>query len=401
MISILQNKKTVQLLQRLFAGIAALAMLSACAGLLPKMTHQGRLLNSSGQPVPDGNYTVTYSLFTTSTGGAALHSETKSVAVRNGLFSSDIGVTKAITPEIFAQPLFLEMVVNGETLTPRQELMGSPYAMSLASGAVVQGIQPVTRTLLGVANTGASLLVANLDNSATGGHGLVVLNRASPPNDTEAQKVAALEVKADRQSGTTRTAYAATFISDGFRGIYVKGGNIGGPTFFDAIFDGPVGIQVAGNCVGCVLAYTVRNVGSSLIHSGDMLAAAGVEFDQELGQPIMLVRKAEAGDDAALIGVAKNMMSREPVQVENGRRMGGFSERAGKTAANGEYLSVVVHGLAQVKVSSKNSSKIAIGDRLTIGDGGSTRVIGNENSIARAMSAIDSDGLVWAMVNAR
>ncbi len=395
------SDKFTKLLQRLVAATVVGVMLTACVGVAPKMTHQGRLLNSSGQPVTDGNYNVTYSLYNASTGGTALHSESKSVAVKNGLFSSDIGVTKAITPEIFAQPLFLEMVVNGETLTPRQELMGAPYAMSLAAGAVVQGIQPITRTLLGITNTGSALVVANLDSSALGGHGLVVMNRATPPNDTEAQKVAALEVQADRASGTTRTAYAASFVSDGFRGIYVKSGTAGAATFYDAIFDGPVGIQVAGNCSGCVLAYTVRNVGSSLIQTGDMLAAAGVEVDQELGQPIMLVRKAEAGDDAALIGVAKNMMARNAVEEVNGKRIGGFGERTGKTAATGEYLSVVVHGLAQVRASGKSASKIAIGDRLTIGEGGSTRATGGENSIARAMSVVDGDGLVWALVNAR
>lgn len=396
------SKRLMKLSQHLCAAIAVGAMLSACAGVAPKMTHQGRLLNSSGQPVTDGNYNVTYALYNVSTGGTALHTETKSVAVKNGLFSSDIGVTKAITtPEIFAQPLYLELTVNGETLSPRQELMGAPYAMSLTAGAVVQGIQPITRTLLGNANTGAALMVANLDTTATGGHGLVVVNRASPPNDTEAQKVAALEVVADRASGTTRTAYAASFISDGFRGIYVKSGTAGAATFYDAIFDGPVGIQVAGNCTGCTMAYIVRNVGSSLIQSGDLLAASGVEMDKELGQPVMLVRKAEAGDDAALIGVAKNMMSRSASEDVNGKRVGGFGERAGNTAATGEYLAVVVNGLAQVKVSSKTNAKIAIGDRLTIGDGGSTRATGGENSIARAMSTVDSDGLVWAMISVR
>ena len=97
----------------------------------------------------------------------------------------------------------------------------------------------------------------------------------------------------------------------------------------------------------------------------------------------MLVRKAEAGDDAALIGVAKNMMARNAVEEVNGKRIGGFGERTGKTAATGEYLSVVVHGLAQVRASGKSAAKIAIGDRLTIGEGGSTRVSVSAEARAR------------------
>ena len=37
----------------------------------------------------------------------------------------------------FAQPLWLEISVNGQALSPRQKLGGAPYAMTLAPGAIV------------------------------------------------------------------------------------------------------------------------------------------------------------------------------------------------------------------------------------------------------------------------
>ncbi len=59
------------------------------------------------------------------------------ITISNGLASIDIGSIEVLDPAIFAQPLWLEVIVEGETLAPRQKLLGSPYAMTLVGGAVV------------------------------------------------------------------------------------------------------------------------------------------------------------------------------------------------------------------------------------------------------------------------
>src|SRR5690606_15717348 len=102
-------------------------------------------------------------------GGTAVYSETDTVTVENGMFTNSLGLTTTIDPTIFAQPTWLELTVDGETLVPRQRLQGSPFAFSLVSGAVVQGAQTIDRTYIGQEDTGATLTVLNNDASATGG----------------------------------------------------------------------------------------------------------------------------------------------------------------------------------------------------------------------------------------
>lgn len=80
-----------------------LLLLGACAPkLLPTFSHQGRLLDDSGNPVPDGNYAVEYRIFNVPDGGSAVYTESQSVTIEDGLFTTSLGLTSTITPTIFA-----------------------------------------------------------------------------------------------------------------------------------------------------------------------------------------------------------------------------------------------------------------------------------------------------------
>lgn len=131
-------------------GLLALLMISTLLlnACLPRMLGmQGRLLNNEGVPITD-TVTMTINYWTCASGTEAnqgcsiSYTETKNVQVINGLFditigSSDVDADSAPDPLIFARPLFAEIIVDGETLTPRQRLIGAPYAMSLVGGSVV------------------------------------------------------------------------------------------------------------------------------------------------------------------------------------------------------------------------------------------------------------------------
>ncbi len=106
----------------------------------PMISYQGRLLDSSGNPV-DGTLTMTFKLYDASTGGNLVWSETKSIVVSKGLFNTNLGSSTALNVANFDQALWLEIVAGTETLTPRQKLLASPYALSLAPGASVKGNQ--------------------------------------------------------------------------------------------------------------------------------------------------------------------------------------------------------------------------------------------------------------------
>jgi len=120
-------------------GMAILLLLAAgswgAAAQVPqKLNYQGFLTNSTSQPldVPAG-VPMTFALFDVLTSGAALYSESQSVAVNKGVFNVVIGSVTPLTLS-FDVPYFLEVTVNGETLTPRQPLASSAYA--LRSGCI-------------------------------------------------------------------------------------------------------------------------------------------------------------------------------------------------------------------------------------------------------------------------
>jgi hypothetical protein len=103
-----------------------------------RMTYQGMLLNASGQPVQDGSYTMTFSIYDSSTGGLPLWSyefnagQGNGVIVTNGLFTVLLPVGKDGNAEssIFTgKNLWLGVRVEGDAeATPRQPLLYVPYA---------------------------------------------------------------------------------------------------------------------------------------------------------------------------------------------------------------------------------------------------------------------------------
>lgn len=347
-------------------------------------SHQGRLLDADGRPVPDGDYTVEYKIYNVADAGTPEYTESKSVTVENGLFTTAIGLSSVITPTIFSKPTWLEITVDGETLNPRQPLQGSPYAFSLISGAVVNGVETIDREYDSIPNTGAALTVVNSDAAATGGHGLVVLNKAAAAGANR-ENVAALQARAIGGASASNTgAYGAIITSLAYRGLYAAGAGANPAGYF-------VGdIEVTGNCTGCTMAYYAMNSGDSPIVAGDFVTVEGVEVDADLNIPVMLVRKAAGGDP--VIGVATGAAVRADVGEYNGVVTGGFSEASGPAAA-GSYLSVVVQGLVQARAADASlqpgASLAASADGAVADSGGFTR----------ALSAVDGNGMVWVMLN--
>lgn len=364
-----------------------LLFLAACAPkLIPTFSHQGRLLDENGNPVPDGNYTVEYKIYNVASGGTAAYTESSSVAVEDGLFTTSLGLTSLITPTIFAQPTWLEISVDGETLTPRQQLQGSPYAFSLVSGAVVQGSEPLERTYAGLEDTGAALVVLNNDASATGGNGLLAINRSSSTDS------AALQARAIGEMNTEGNGtYGAIITSSAYRALQVEADS---PSFYSAAFFGGIGIYVEGSCTGCTLAYFAQNVGDAPIVAGDFVAVEGVVVDADLNIPVMQVRRATGPGDA-ISGVATTAAVRSPVGETNGVTTGGFDARTGPAAA-GDYLSVAVQGLVRATAADP---ALQPGASLTVGPDGAVAVADGASGYTRALSTVDADGMVWVMLS--
>ena len=151
--------------------LLTLAMVSGCgAVLLNQISYQGYLTDGGGNPVT-GNRAMTFRLYTTSSGGSAVWTESHgSVPVSNGLFTVALGSVTPLDEANFHQPLYLEVVVAGETLPGRQALLGAPYAFSLVPGAVVKGSINNTETY------SSTLTVVNWGS----GQGLSVIGTSGP-----------------------------------------------------------------------------------------------------------------------------------------------------------------------------------------------------------------------------
>jgi hypothetical protein len=115
------------------------------------MNFQGRLAKPDGTPVPNGTYSLKFSLFDAAAGGTQKWTQTVNpVNVRNGAFAVLLSGFPAGT---FNTNLWLEIKIGSDpALTPRQQLVSVAYAMKassvpdssigtaqLANGAVTSG----------------------------------------------------------------------------------------------------------------------------------------------------------------------------------------------------------------------------------------------------------------------
>jgi len=146
--------------------VAATGMVPASAVILngspppvaSKINYQGQLRDGAGNPL-DGSYDMEFLFYDAVTGGSQVGSTiTKNdVLVDDGLFSVKLDVDQ---DAFCGQELWLEVRVGGEILSPRQEILPVPYALSLRPGADILGT--LTRPILFASNDGAGDTAAGL-----------------------------------------------------------------------------------------------------------------------------------------------------------------------------------------------------------------------------------------------
>jgi hypothetical protein len=126
------------------------------------MTYQGILKSSTGLPVSDGSYSVTFSIFNVPSGGAALWIETQSVTTVSGLLTTTLGQFTPIPDSAVAgTAAYLQVAIASDPpLSPRTRLSSTPYSMVSSS---VRGKGPVQLAVTDV--TGEE--VSTYDLSAT------------------------------------------------------------------------------------------------------------------------------------------------------------------------------------------------------------------------------------------
>jgi hypothetical protein len=142
-------------------GLAALSPIQAQVIAPPQLIHfQGRLARPDGTPVPNGNYSIRFSLWTAVTGGTEKWNQTfASVAVKNGTFAALLN-TSTGTADKFNADLYLEIKIGTDApLTPRQQLVSVAYAMK--ANTVPDGSLTADKFAAGALNNLSWLLAGN------------------------------------------------------------------------------------------------------------------------------------------------------------------------------------------------------------------------------------------------
>jgi hypothetical protein len=116
-----------------FVAIFALPF-HAYAAINPQINFQGKLTNTDGTNVTNGTYSIVFSIYSVSTGGTAVWTETQpSVAVADGIFKVALGSVTALpgSVDFNSNSLYLGVKVGADAeMLPRIQFTATPYAFN-------------------------------------------------------------------------------------------------------------------------------------------------------------------------------------------------------------------------------------------------------------------------------
>lgn len=119
-------------------AILLFALCTTAAGAVPAaMTYQGKLADAQGQPLPDGQHSISFSFFNQPTGSQGLlwsHGPVQ-VTTSGGVFTTQIPLNLGVVAGNDA--IWLQTSVNGQALLPRVALTSTPFA---AKAAVAESV---------------------------------------------------------------------------------------------------------------------------------------------------------------------------------------------------------------------------------------------------------------------
>jgi hypothetical protein len=394
-----------------------------------KINYQGRLTDPGGMPL-DGTFPMRFQIYNDPTAGTLQwDSGQVSVNVEKGLFNVGLNVD---TADFNGQGLWLRIYVKGEWLSPRQELLPVPYALSLkpgaevlgstaagsllkvqnsanpsngsavwgeaATGTAVYGRSPGGAGLSGYSEDGYAVSGTDAGTSQARGYGgyfssqngvgvygkssaqTYYTNKYAPGVYGRSANGVGVYGASDgtggaaygglfqgrmglsaRASGPSGEGYAGTFISDNYRGIYAL--SVAG--YYDGYFAGTGGIYAADYWALQADRTVVVNASDETLELGDVVAIAGIVESPKGGEPLLAVRRAEAAQSGAVVGVVVQAMRVDIIKPEgmDGAEFLDVQPVEGSVPAKG-YLAIVTHGLIPAVKAAEGS--LQIGDLLTI-----------------------------------
>ena len=122
----------------IFALVLSFSLCALSFADIPHLiNYQGKLTDTTGKPVTDGTYSVTFRIYDAESAGSLLWEETQSVSIQKGIFSVMLGGVIALNLS-FSKPYWLELKVGNEVMSPRQRMASAAYALNgVPSGAIL------------------------------------------------------------------------------------------------------------------------------------------------------------------------------------------------------------------------------------------------------------------------
>jgi len=112
-------------------------------GVPAELSFTGNLTNS-GMP-ETGTHTFIFRLFDASSGGTQAWTETQNLNINNGKVFATLGSTTAFTPAILnGATLYLEVTIDGTTLSPRSPVVSVPYAVRAGTANTAETLGSLT-----------------------------------------------------------------------------------------------------------------------------------------------------------------------------------------------------------------------------------------------------------------
>jgi hypothetical protein len=139
---------------------------TAYAQMPRTLNYQGTLATGS-TVVPDGNYNITFRLYTASSGGSPIWSEAQLVPARNGVINVILGKIVPL-PASFSTSYWMSLQVGAEAeLSPRLELTAVSYSLQSGVADSAKKVANGSVTAAAIA-TGAVTTSQILDGTVTG-----------------------------------------------------------------------------------------------------------------------------------------------------------------------------------------------------------------------------------------
>ncbi len=122
------------------------APLSAPATIPSVVGFEGFLADSSGNPIPDGTYSITFTVWDDAAGGNDLWHETQSqVQVTKGLYAVQLGSVESLPPNLFSGNRWIGVQKGQDSeITPRTAVSSVPFALNALGADLVDGLHAYT-----------------------------------------------------------------------------------------------------------------------------------------------------------------------------------------------------------------------------------------------------------------